>query len=585
MQYKARRDFSKTSEPAGGPSSNRMPGNVPFFVVQKHAARRLHFDFRLEMDGVLKSWAVPKGLPTVKGQKRLAVHVEDHPIEYADFEGIIPEGSYGAGTVMVWDRGTYRVRDDDPLSALEEGKIHLELSGQKLKGEWTMVRLRRSADPNEWLVLKTGSDAPPISPRRQDQSVLTKRSLKQIETAADAHWHSHKTARNASPRSSDLPRTRARHPKAAAKRTKTAAKTQGQEPTGSPARAKETGPEQAALEHLPRMEPKFIAPMKCLFVKRLLKGADLLYEIKFDGYRALAIKDGTKVSLISRNQKDLTRNYSTVAEGLLELDCTEVVLDGEIVALDQGGRPSFQMLQRYESGGRPRTPLVYYAFDLLQLNGRDLRGLPLVHRKQLLTDAVSGASESIRYSSGLEGDVDVIAREMETRGLEGLIAKKRHSKYESGKRTGAWTKFKWTFEQEFVIGGYTSPAGSRNYFGAVLVGYYEGRRLLFCSKVGTGFDEALLRSVYDRFQTLRRPDPPFVDLPEKRSRRYGQGLTVREMKRCSWIEPTLVCQVRFSEWTQDHHLRHPVFLGLRQDKNPLEVVKEEARTGQSLHAG
>lgn len=545
--YQAKRDFRRTREPAAG----RKPraSAQPLFVVQKHAARRLHYDFRLEMEGVLKSWAVPKGFPARKAERRLAVQVEDHPLEYANFEGTIPEGSYGAGTVMVWDRGVYHVHGDEPLRALQRGKLHLTLEGSKLNGDWTMVRMRRSEndDKPQWLLLKSGESARPISARAEDQSVLTRRSLKQIANAGDAVWQSDRPATSARPQS-----------------------TQGQKRSEP---RKPAATVELKLRRLPRRKAEFIEPMKALLTERLPRGAEWIYEVKFDGVRAVTIKRGREVQLLSRTGKDMTGKYGEVTEALRGLPVKEAVLDGEVVALDAEGRPSFQLLQSSQMPGPERPAIFYYVFDVIQLDGKDLTAIPLLQRKATAQALVSNVHDRIRFSAGIQADTERMIREMKARGLEGIIAKRKDGAYEIGRRSGAWLKFKWTNEQEFVIGGYTQPRGARSHFGAILAGYYDGSRLMFAGKVGTGFDEKRLESLYKQFQKLKTSECPFANLPE-RAGRYGRGLTAAEMKRCTWLKPELVCQVRFAEWTRDDHLRQPAFLGLREDKKPEEVVRE-----------
>ncbi len=306
--------------------------------------------------------------------------------------------------------------------------------------------------------------------------------------------------------------------------------------------------------------------MKCRLLEKLPEGDDWVYEIKFDGFRGLAIKDGDDVQLLSRNNKPLNSKFPGVIRALRHLPYDELMLDGEVVALDPQGRSSFQLLQ---SAGDPRTDLAFYVFDILNLNGKDTTNLPLLERKALLKTLLPEKSECLRFSDVLQGDIHQISEAMQNLGLEGLIAKKRNSKYELGARSGSWIKFKWGYEQEFVIGGYTDPEGSRPYFGSVLVGYYDGRRLIFAAKVGTGFNTKLLKSLYDRFQKIRIDRCPFSNLPER-----GGLLTASQMRFCKWVEPNLVCQVRFTEWTRDNHLRQPVFLGTREDKAPRDVVKE-----------
>jgi bifunctional non-homologous end joining protein LigD len=322
------------------------------------------------------------------------------------------------------------------------------------------------------------------------------------------------------------------------------------------------------LAGLPPGKLGFVEPMKCRLMEKLPEGHDWVYEIKFDGFRGLAIKNGSAVQLLSRNNKDLGSKFPGVLRALQKLPCDKLMLDGEVVALDPQGRSSFQLLQT--AGERPSNAgLAFYAFDILNANGKDTTALPLRKRKALLKTLLGAKSECIRFSDVLHGDLRELSSAMQKLGLEGMIAKKRDSIYEAGARSGSWVKFKWGYEQEFVIGGYTDPEGSRPYFGSVVVGYYEGDRLIFAAKVGTGFNTKLLKSLYDRFQKLRIDHTPFANLPER-----GGHLTAAQMRFCKWVEPRLVCQIRFTEWTRDGHLRQPVFLGLREDKDPWEVIKE-----------
>jgi len=316
--------------------------------------------------------------------------------------------------------------------------------------------------------------------------------------------------------------------------------------------------------------------MKALLVEELPQEAQWLYEIKFDGVRALAIKNKRDVKLISRAAKDLTPKYPQLAAALEKLPVQQAVFDGEVVAVDAKGRSSFQLLQCYNTPGAKKPPLFYYAFDLINLEGRDLTAVPLARRKALAQTLLADVSPAIRFSASIKAESERVMREMKARGLEGLIAKRSGSKYQPGRRSGAWVKFKWTNEQEFVIGGYSPPRGARTHFGAILVGYYEDDNLLFAAKVGTGFDQKLLASLHAKFQKLIRQECPFANLPEKLGS-SGRGLTASQMRQCTWLEPKLVCQVRFAEWTRDYHLRQPAFLGLREDKQPKEVVREKAK--------
>ena len=518
--YQRKRDFSKTSEPKGEVSTAAKRR----FVIQKHDATRLHYDFRLELGGTLKSWAVPKGIPLKKGEKRLAVQVEDHPVSYINFEGSIPKGEYGGGTVLVWDLGTFEPLGSAPLKQLSGGKLHVILTGKKLHGEWYLVRLR---DEKQWLLIRGGEDMPPISKKLDDTSALSGKSMKEL-AKGDRIWRS-----------------------------------------GSPEnRAGRKAAPSAPL-------PQFIEPMKALLVESPPPGA-WLYEIKFDGFRAIALKGGSEARLLSRNEKDFGAKFPEVLESISELKVKDAVIDGEIVALDEKGISSFQLLQAFELG-EERPPIFYYAFDLLRLNGKDLHESPLKERKDKLGRLLKNPPGVLRLSSSLEGSATQLLDRVRDLGLEGLIGKRKESTYESGRRSGAWVKLKVQREQEFVIGGFTPPGGTRKHFGALLVGVYQEKKLIFVGKVGTGFDTALLHSLHARFQKMLRDTCPFSNLPEKRGARYGQAITAAEMRRCRWVQPNIVCQVKFSEWTRDNRLRQPVFLGLREDKHPRDVVREEPR--------
>jgi bifunctional non-homologous end joining protein LigD len=316
--------------------------------------------------------------------------------------------------------------------------------------------------------------------------------------------------------------------------------------------------------------PSFIEPMKALPVEKLPEG-DWLYEVKHDGYRALAFKDGKDVRLVSRNKKAF--DYPQLLNALKLLPADRVILDGEIVALDEKGRSSFQLLQDYKRSEQ-RVPLVYYVFDLLFVDGKDLRKEPLSARRKLLADILKKAPPNIRLSEGLQASKEDLLRVAQEFGLEGLVAKRLNSIYESGRRTGAWVKFKITKSQEFVVGGYTLPEGGRKYFGSLLVGYQGPEGLLFAGRVGTGFSDKALANLYAKFQKIRASSCPFVNLPEKSRGRWGQGISPAVMKRCQWVKPVLVAQIKFTEWTLDNQLRQPIFLGLRTDKDPKDVGRE-----------
>ena len=568
-EYKHKRDFKKTAEPAGAAKTSGRKARALHFIIQKHDASRLHYDFRLEMEGVLKSWAVPKGLPWAQAEKHLAVEVEDHPIEYADFEGIIPEGQYGGGTVMVWDRGTYELTPPgDPVEAVRKGKFHLILHGEKAKGEWALIRIRPQNGKNQWLLMKTAGGVKPISKKRDDQSVKTGRTMKQIASARDAEWQSNrvnekdsfkariaKAARTASLKKKDESEIGRAKPEAT--------------PSASPRPARDD-----VLAKLPKAKPRFIEPMKPKLVEHAPTTGDWVYELKFDGIRALAIKDGRTIQLISRNEKKLNDRFPEIVQAAADFDADECVVDGEVVAMDEEGRSSFQLLQRTELDGKDAL-LAFYVFDLLQLNGHSLINMPLTLRKDALMRLIPPSGDVIRFSGALGTDAKTLLPEIQRRSLEGLIGKQRDSVYESGRRSGTWIKLKCVTEQEFVIGGFTPPAGARKHFGALLVGYYDKGNLRFAGKVGSGFDAKLLRTLHKKMRAEERPTTPFTDLPSKQNGEWVQGITPSIMRKINWVNPKFVCQVKFSEWTRDLKLRQPVFLGLREDKDPREVEREK----------
>ncbi|HUM14951.1 MAG TPA: DNA ligase D [Candidatus Nitrosotalea sp.] len=529
--YRKKRDPDRTPEPFGG----RPPAGGRLFVVQKHAARRLHYDLRLEMDGVLKSWAVPKGPSAHAEEKRLAVHVEDHPLEYGDFEGVIPPGNYGAGSVIVWDHGWYRsTKPQDPLDQLARGKLEVEIFGHKMRGRWTLARM--SGKERDWLLLKKadGAAAPPGTTElteRYPESVISGLT---VEEMADAPGR--------------LAAVRARLDALGAPRGEVSAQTQ-------PFTL-------ATLGDRPFSDPAW------------------LYEIKYDGVRVLASRDGRRVTLYGRSGQDTTSRYPEVARALLALPIERFVIDGEIVALDDAGRPSFQRLQprmaltdaREIALAAARRPVVGVFFDCLMLDDRDLRRLPLVERKECLRLLVPPLGAA-RYGDHLVREGRAFFEAASEQRLEGIVAKRAKSVY-SGRRSGDWVKIKCQRRQEFVIGGYTDPQGSRGHFGALHLGVYDGPtsapRLVYVSKVGTGFDEAKLRSIMARLQPLKRVTPPF----EAGAIPTGRGH--------HWVEPRLVCEVRFTDWTEDGGLRHPTFIGLREDKKPEACRRERSDEAEAL---
>ena len=565
--YKAKRDFRHTSEPKGGKPKPKGVKGASRFVIQKHAASRLHYDFRLQMEGVLKSWAVPKGLPWTQGEKHLAVEVEDHPIEYENFEGVIPEGNYGGGTVMVWDHGTYYVYGEQPSQSLREGKLHLVLDGRKAKGEWTLVRIRSDSQKNQWLLLKTGTSVRPPSKKLEDQSAKTGRTMKQIARDRDAEWESDR----------DEPATESTSGARSILRTRIKAALKKKEkvgPGGLSTRKDGARPSIPSLPtDLPSARARFIEPMKARLAEKPSADGGWSYELKFDGIRLIAVKTGKKVSLLSRNKNELAGRFPEIVEAIGNLPARECVIDGEVVALDAEGRSSFQLLQARDMEGR-KSPVYFYVFDLLQLDGKSLITLPLKARKDVLEKLCADAGDPIRYSAEIGDDARALLEEVKRRGLEGIVAKQRSSVYEPGRRSGAWIKLKCVNEQEFVIGGYTPPEGSRKYFGAILVGYYKENRLMFAGKVGTGFTANSLSMLHKKFRAEERDDCPFEDLPSKQNGKWVQAITPSMMRKLHWVNPVFACEIKFAEWTRDGKLRAPVFLGLRDDKKPKEVVQE-----------
>ncbi|HEX3817491.1 MAG TPA: non-homologous end-joining DNA ligase, partial [Chthoniobacterales bacterium] len=397
------------------------------------------------------------------------------------------------------------------------------------------------------------ADLKPISKKRDDQSAKTGRTMKQIAADHDAEWESNR------PNDGEKESGRERIREAVAHRKTTAKK----QPTFE------------ALKSLPAGKPRFIEVMKPKLRDTPPAQGDWIYELKFDGFRILALKDGEKVKLLSRNENDLTKSFPEIADAIAQLPCEECIIDGEVVALDEKGRSSFQLLQAREMEAQS-APLYDYVFDLLQLDGKSLTGLPLTSRKEILQQLCADAPDPIRYSGELGRNAAALLKQVQRLGLEGIIGKEANSKYEAGRRSGAWIKLKCVNEQEFVIGGYTPPGGSRKHFGALLVGYYEEKKLLFAGKVGTGFNSKLLASLHKKFQAEKRQNCPFADLPSKQGGQWVQGITPAMMRKCHWVNPVFVAQIKFAEWTRDVKLRQPVFLGLREDKAAKEVQREVA---------
>ena len=534
-RYRQKRDFRVTPEPAGKVGKRRSRGLR--FVIQKHAATRLHYDFRLELDGVLLSWAVPKGPSLDPNDKRLAMHVEDHPLEYGDFEGVIPPKQYGAGTVMVWDRGTWLPKTD-PADAYAKGRLKFDLEGEKLKGGWNLVRSRsgKYGGENSWLLFKEADEfarlgAQALIAEDRPDSVVTGRSLEQIATDADRVWHSNKSV--------------AANVKGGALRKATKIEGLG----------KVEGARKAPL-------PELLEAQLATAAKTPPTGPAWVHEIKYDGYRMLCRIAQGQVRMLSRTDKDWTGDFSAVARALALLPVDDAWLDGEVVALDGHGRTSFQALQKALSAADSRS-LKYLGFDLLHLNGFDLRGVVLTERKRLLRELLANAPASIQYSEHFAAPGLAFFQNVRELGLEGMVSKRGDLPYRAG-RGPAWQKIKCARRQEMVIGGYTDPEGSRQGFGALLLGVHDADgRLAYAGKVGTGFSAASLDALSQALSRLVQKKSPFHNPP-----------VGAEARRAHWVKPTLVAEVSFTEWTDDGTLRHPSFLGLRADKPAREVVRE-----------
>lgn len=513
-QYHKKRDFSKTPEPKGKITQEKPR----LFVIQKHDASHLHYDFRIELDGVLKSWAIPKGPSLDPKVKRLAIHVEDHPIEYGSFEGIIPKGQYGGGTVMLWDKGTWEPLDENPSQAYEKGHLRFELHAEKLNGRWDLIRFK---DEKNWFLIKhqdkyAQEQSSYDLTKELDKSVLTHQTIEELATYYNSVWNS-----------KELKKQTFLLPKGLVK---------------SPF-------------------PDFFTPQLATLVDKASEGEQWLHEIKFDGYRILAFKKGDDVILKSRTNQDWTDNLEVIADAIKALSKKNIILDGEVVLLDKQGKSDFQLLQN-SIKGKQDAPYIYFLFDILYYEHYDLRKLPLLERKKILKNLLNKKSPTLHYSDHIINNGQEVFEHSCAHALEGIISKRIDSTY-SSKRSKDWLKIKCTKRQEFVIGGYTSPQGKREYFGALLLGYFnkEGQ-LEYVGNVGTGFSNASLKEIYQLLVAHESQSNPFSTEPSSTSLIH-------------WVHPKLVGEIEFSEWTKENHLRHPSFKGLRLDKKASEIQREK----------
>jgi len=598
-EYKRKRRFTDTPEPP--PKVEKKKGHR--FVVQRHRATRLHYDFRLEMEGVLKSWAVPKGPSLDPADKRLAMQVEDHPVSYFDFEGIIPEGNYGAGTVMVWEMGTWEplspetvngkylpATEAEAAAMLRKGDFKFRLYGKRLRGDFALIHIksRRSGSKGtEWLLIKKQDQfvVPGFNIDEYETSVLSDKTMAEIAgDEGSAEWQSHKKASRGRAKAAwlaeslaklDKKKVKAETPASAAQNRAT--KVRSQRLSSPPSNAASSI---SALNNLKgavkREMPSAIQPMLASVIEKPFDDPNWLFEIKWDGYRAVSFIENDKVRLVSRNQNDLTGRYPELQALPKFLNAESAILDGEVVVLDEHGRPSFSLMQQrtgIRSHGRqaaPRSelPIVYYVFDILYLDGYDLRRVNLDDRKRLLRQVLRDG-EIVRYSDDYAGQGLALFNAAKEKDLEGIIAKKRNSFYEE-RRTREWLKIKITQTVDCVIGGYTDPEGARQYFGSLVLGLYDKKKqLIHVGNAGTGFNQATLKEIFSVLKEIETPKNPFTGPVEP--------------KQAHWVKPVRVAEVKFSEWTHETDegglkLRAPVFIGLREDKDPEDCTfAEQAR--------
>ena len=576
-EYRQKRDFTKTREPRG---KKAVRHDALQFVIQKHAASHLHYDFRLELDGVLKSWAVPKGPDLDPSQKRLAMQVEDHPLEYGSFEGIIPKGEYGGGTVMLWDQETWEPLED-PKKGYREGHLKFQLHGKKLQGGWMLVRKggkHGAADERHWFLFKerdqyARAKGPVVESK--PLSVVSGRDLDEIAKEADRVWgpggevshdgrakdYTAQKKRGGLESNSKKSATTDQHLVSAVSKSSSADRISVAKALNSMGGIK---------GFLPRKTSVQLATL----TKDAPDGDDWMHEIKFDGYRMLCRLDGDKVRFMSRNGLDWTSKFPDLAAAAQNLSVTNAILDGEVVVMQPDGTTSFQALQNAFQTVHT-AEFQFYVFDLLYLNGFDIREAKIEDRKALLKKVLpSEPDQPFKYSEHIVGNGAKCFAEAARLHLEGIISKRLGRPYISGRGLD-WLKVKCSLQEEFVIGGFTTPSGSRQRFGALLLGYYDtDKKLMYAGRVGTGFDDRTLASLHAKMTRLVQQESPFANL----SGHTGQARGV------TWLEPDLVAQIVFSNWTSDRQLRHPSFQGLREDKAAKEVVRDDPVSAPTVHS-